>query len=202
MVFGYVRVSTKNQNTDRQVEALKKYGVDKLIIEKVSGKNLNRPELMNMIGGLREGDTVVVLSFDRFARNTKDLLNLVDSIEKKGAYFKSLQEGLDTSGDMGRFIMTILGAVGELERKSILERQRQGIEIAKREGRFKGRRRKEIDDFEKVYQQWQDGKVSSEQAAKLLDISRSTFYRRKAEYEEDMPIDVGSPCIVISKGGK
>ena len=98
--------------------------------------------------------------------------------------------------------MTILGAVGELERKSILERQRQGIEIAKREGRFKGRRRKEIDDFEKVYQQWQDGKVSSEQAAKLLDISRSTFYRRKAEYEEDMPIDVGSPCIVISKGGK
>lgn len=202
MVFGYVRVSTKNQNTDRQVEALKKYGVDKLIIEKVSGKNLNRPELMNMIGGLREGDTVVVLSFDRFARNTKDLLNLVDSIEKKGAYFKSLQEGMDTSGDMGRFIMTILGAVGELERKSILERQRQGIEIAKREGRFKGRRRKEIDDFEKVYQQWQDGKVSSEQAAKLLDISRSTFYRRKAEYEEDMPIDVGSPCIVISKGGK
>ncbi|PWL74624.1 MAG: resolvase [Prevotellaceae bacterium] len=202
MVFGYVRVSTKNQNTDRQVEALKKYGVDKLIIEKVSGKNLNRPDLMNMIGGLREGDTVVVLSFDRFARNTKDLLNLVDSIEKKGAYFKSLQEGLDTSGDMGRFIMTILGAVGELERKSILERQRQGIEIAKREGRFKGRRRKEIDDFEKVYQQWQDGKVSSEQAAKLLDISRSTFYRRKAEYEEDMPIDVGSPCIVISKGGK
>lgn len=202
MVFGYVRVSTKNQNTDRQVEALKKYGVDKLIIEKVSGKNLNRPDLMNMIGGLREGDTVVVLSFDRFARNTKDLLNLVDSIEKKGAYFKSLQEGMDTSGDMGRFIMTILGAVGELERKSILERQRQGIEIAKREGRFKGRRRKEIDDFEKVYQQWQDGKVSSEQAAKLLDISRSTFYRRKAEYEEDMPIDVGSPCIVISKGGK
>ena len=87
---------------------------------------------------------------------------------------------------MGKFILTILAAVAELERATILERQRQGIEIAKREGRYKGRKRKEIQDFEKVYQQWFDHKISVEQAAKLLDISRATFYRRKTEYEQHL----------------
>ena len=139
-----------------------------------------------MLDTLREGDTVVVTSVDRIARSAKDLLNLVDHIHSQGAHFKSLDNNIDTSKDMGKFILTILAAVAELERATILERQRQGIEIAKREGRYKGRKRKEIQDFEKVYQQWFDHKISVEQAAKLLDISRATFYRRKTEYEQHL----------------
>ncbi len=186
MVFGYVRVSTIQQNTDRQLETLTAYGVDRLFEEHLSGKDLNRPKLQQMLDTLREGDTVVVTSVDRIARSAKDLLNLVDHIHSQGAHFKSLDNNIDTSKDMGKFILTILAAVAELERATILERQRQGIEIAKREGRYKGRKRKEIQDFEKVYQQWFDHKISAEQAAKLLDISRATFYRRKTEYEQHL----------------
>ena len=186
MVFGYVRVSTIQQNTDRQLETLTAYGVDRLFEEHLSGKDLNRPKLKQMLDTLREGDTVVVTSVDRIARSAKDLLNLVDHIHSQGAHFKSLDNNIDTSKDMGKFILTILAAVAELERATILERQRQGIEIAKREGRYKGRKRKEIQDFEKVYQQWFDHKISVEQAAKLLDISRATFYRRKTEYEQHL----------------
>ena len=186
MVFGYVRVSTIQQNTDRQLETLTAYGVDRLFVEHLSGKDLNRPKLQQMLDTLREGDTVVVTSVDRIARSAKDLLNLVDHIHSQGAHFKSLDNNIDTSKDMGKFILTILAAVAELERATILERQRQGIEIAKREGRYKGRKRKEIQDFEKVYQQWFDHKISAEQAAKLLDISRATFYRRKTEYEQHL----------------
>ena len=186
MVFGYVRVSTMQQNTDRQLETLTAYGVDRLFEEHLYGKDLNRPKLQQMLDTLREGDTVVVTSVDRIARSAKDLLNLVDHIHSQGAHFKSLDNNIDTSKDMGKFILTILAAVAELERATILERQRQGIEIAKREGRYKGRKRKEIQDFEKVYQQWFDHKISAEQAAKLLDISRATFYRRKTEYEQHL----------------
>ena len=186
MVFGYVRVSTIQQNTDRQLETLTAYGVDRLFEEHLSGKDLNRPKLKQMLDTLREGDTVVVTSVDRIARSAKDLLNLVDHIHSQGAHFKSLDNNIDTSKDMGKFILTILAAVAELERATILERQRQGIEIAKREGRYKGRKRKEMQNFDKVYQQWFDHKISVEQAAKLLDISRATFYRRKTEYEQHL----------------
>ena len=186
MVFGYVRVSTIQQNTDRQLETLTAYGVDRGGDGHLKRKDLNRPKLQQMLDTLREGDTVVVTSVDRIARSAKDLLNLVDHIHSQGAHFKSLDNNIDTSKDMGKFILTILAAVAELERATILERQRQGIEIAKREGRYKGRKRKEIQDFEKVYQQWFDHKISAEQAAKLLDISRATFYRRKTEYEQHL----------------
>ncbi len=186
MIFGYVRVSTIQQNTDRQVEALTAYGVDRLLEEHLSGKDLKRPKLQQMLEALREGDIVVVTSVDRIARSAKDLLNLVDYINSQGAHFKSLDNQIDTSKDMGKFILTILAAVAELERTTILERQRQGIEIAKREGRYKGRKRKEIQNFDRVYQQWFDHKISAEQAAKLLEVSRATFYRRKIEYEHNL----------------
>ena len=129
--YGYIRVSSKEQNLARQQVEMQKLNLAYIFEEKASGKNVDRPELQKMLSILSEGDTVVVLSIDRLARNTKDLLELVDLFKKKGINFISLKENIDTSTPTGMFIITILGALSELEREYIRERQRQGIAIAK-----------------------------------------------------------------------
>jgi DNA invertase Pin-like site-specific DNA recombinase len=189
MKVGYVRVSTREQNTVRQDEIMKHLGVDKVYTDKLSGKDTNRVQLASMMEFVRSGDTVIVESISRFARNTKDLLELVEELTKKDVQLISQKESLDTNTPAGKFMLVIFGAVAELERNYINQRQREGIDIAMAEGRFTGRPKKSLDQFEDVYNAWKVKKISASKACKQLEIARSTFYRRVKEYEEDQVID-------------
>lgn len=189
MLIGYIRVSTEEQNTARQEELMKHLGVDKIYIDKISGKNTERPQLQQMLTYVREGDTVIVESISRFARNTKDLLELVEYLDNKEVKFISQKESLDTSTPMGKFMLTIFGAMAELERDSIRQRQREGIEIAKQQGKYKGRPPKALDSFEDVYTQWHKGYITAVKASNLLNISRSTFYRKVQEHKDRELLD-------------
>ena len=181
MKIGYIRVSTDEQNTIRQEILMKELGVDEIYIDKISGKNTNRPQLKAMIDYVRHGDTVIVSEISRFARNTKDLLELVEALTDKGVEFVSKKEAIDTTTPTGKFMLTVFGAVAELEREYILQRQREGIAAAKGMGRYTGRKAKEYADFDKVVSKWRSGKITATQAMRELGMSRSTFYRRVKE---------------------
>ena len=185
MKVGYVRISTKEQNTSRQDIIMEQLGVEKVYTDKVSGKNTDRPELHKMMDFVREGDTLVVESFSRFARNTRDLLDLTAALEEKGVPFVSKKEAIDTSTPAGKFMLTVFAALAELERENILERQAEGIAIAKAEGRMTGRPKKAVDSFERVYLDVKTGKKSASQGARELGIARSTWYRKVKEYESE-----------------
>ncbi|MCM1525731.1 MAG: recombinase family protein [Bacteroides sp.] len=190
MKIGYIRVSTKEQNTARQEELMKTLGVDKVYIDKMSGKDTDRPALQEMMNYVREGDSVHVESISRFARNTKDLLELTEQLNNKHVHFVSQKENIDTDTPMGKFVLTVFGAQAELERDYIRQRQREGIEIAKEQGKYKGRPEKQLADFEMVYEQWKKKEISAVSASKQLGVSRSTFYRKVNEHEENnIPID-------------
>ena len=138
MKIGYVRVSTQEQNTIRQEKLMESLNVDELFLDKASGKNTNqRPELHRMMEYVRKGDTVVVESISRFARNTRDLLELVEKLTEKEVEFISQKEAIDTTTPTGKFMLTVFGAVAELEREYILQRQQEGIAIAKANGIYK-----------------------------------------------------------------
>lgn len=179
--IGYIRVSTEEQNTSRQ--EIQMQGLDKLYIEKVSGKSIQRPELKKMLDYIREGDTVVVESISRFARNTKDLLSLVEMLTQKGVAFVSLKESIDTVTPQGQFMLTVFGAMAQLERDCILQRQREGIAIAKAEGKYKGRKPIPIDGdvFKQVCNLWRSGEITATAAMKRLNLKPNTFYRRVKE---------------------
>lgn len=179
MKIGYIRVSTTDQNTARQEVLMKELGVDEVYIDKASGKSKdNRAQLYTMLEYVRKGDTVIVESISRFARNTKDLLELVEILTKKEVEFVSKKEAIDTTTPTGKFMLTIFGAVAELEREYILQRQKEGIAIAKSEGKYKGRTRKEYPDFDKIVGLWRNGKITAVEAMKRLGMSKTNFYRR------------------------
>lgn len=160
---------------------MKKLDVEKIFIDKISGKNMERPMLKEMMDFVRSGDIVVVESISRFARNTRDLLELVDQLIAKGVQFVSMKEKIDTSTPSGKFMLTVFGAVAQLERDYILQRQKEGIAIAKAQGKYKGRKRKYNENFEKVIETWEKGNITAVKAMKLLNISKSTFYRYARE---------------------
>ena len=134
MKIGYIRISSADQNTARQEVLMQELGVEHVYIDRMSGKNTDRPELKRMMNYVRDGDTVIVESISRFARNTRDLLELIEQLNEKNVEFVSKKEAIDTSTPTGKFMLTIFGAVAELEREYILQRQREGIEIAKANG--------------------------------------------------------------------
>ena len=136
MKVAYVRVSTVEQNEARQLEALKKYDIEKWFTEKVSGKDTNRPKLQEMLDFVREGDIIYIHDFSRLARSTKDLLEMIEQLEQKKVSLVSNKENLDTSTPTGKLLVTMIAAINEFERQNLLERQNEGIEIAKREGKF------------------------------------------------------------------
>lgn len=183
MRVGYVRVSTVEQNEARQFEALEKFNIEKWYSEKVSGKDTKREQLQLMLDFVREGDEVYVMDFSRLSRSVQDLLNIVDLLNKKAVKLVSLKENLDTSTPTGKLMLTVIGAIAEFERQNLLERQREGIVIAKREGKYKGRKEKQLDNFAEVYDSWKSGKITAVAASKLLEISRATFYQRVKKYE-------------------
>ena len=181
MRVGYARISTEGQQVARQEIILQNLGVEKVFVETCSGKNTDRPELKKMLTFIREGDTVVIESISRLARNTKDLLLLVDEFSKRGVAFVSQKENIDTTTPTGKFILTVFGAIAELEREYILQRQAEGIAIAKANGVYKGRKPLDCHGFDKVYQQVELGKISATEAFRQLNVSKSTYYRRVRE---------------------
>lgn len=186
MNIGYVRVSTVDQNEARQVEALKKYGIEKWYSEKVSGKDLNRPELQEMLDFVREGDTIYIHDFSRISRSVKDLLSLIDLLEAKKVHLVSLKENLDTSTPGGRLMLTMIGAINEFERANLLERQAEGIAIAKAKGKYKGRKAIEINEaFIEGYNKYLARKLSKSALAKELGVSRPTLDKLINEYNSN-----------------
>ena len=179
MKIGYVRVSTQEQNTIRQEKLMESLNVDELFLDKASGKSAEqRPELQRMMEYVRKGDTVVVESISRFARNTRDLLELVEKLTAKEVEFISQKEAIDTTTPTGKFMLTVVGAVAELEREYILQRQQEGIAIAKANGVYKGRKPIQRPNFNQVVQLWRGGEISAAEAMRRLDLKPSTFYRK------------------------
>lgn len=181
-----MRVSSVTQNEARQIEALEKYDIEKWFIEKVSGKDTNRPKLQEMLNYVREGDSVYVEDFSRMARSTKDLLDIVELLEKKQVQLISLKENLDTSTPTGKLMLTVIAAIHQFERENILERQREGIEIAKREGRYRGGQPKKINEekFLDLYEAYMCRDINKTQMAKKLRISRPTLDKLIKEKKE------------------
>jgi DNA invertase Pin-like site-specific DNA recombinase len=186
--YFYIRVSSKEQNTIRQEVKAKEFSIPKeqVFIEKVSGKNItDRPVLTNMMSVLRNGDKLIVDSISRFARNTKDLISLVEELNNKGVRFVSLKESIDTTTPTGMFMLTIFGAVAQLERDYIKDRQMEGIAIAKEEGKFKGRKPIEYPkQWDKYYSMMKDGTIKGVDVMRILDVKKTTFYKLIKQYEE------------------
>jgi DNA invertase Pin-like site-specific DNA recombinase len=175
---GYVRVSTIDQNEARQLEAFKDLGLYKIFIEKISTREPTRPMLRQMLEYVRDGDTVYVKDFSRLARSTKDLLDITEEMSKKGVKIVSLKENLDTDTPTGKLMLTLIGAIYEFERENILERQREGIAIAKSQGKFKGR--KEIDrprHWDEIYNLYKNRDITGTEAMNRLGLKRNTFYK-------------------------
>lgn len=182
--IAYVRVSTIEQNEARQKEALEKFEIDRWFIEKASGKDTNRPILQEMLAYIREDDTVYVEEFSRLGRSTADLLATVQAIEDAGAKFVSLKENFDTSTPVGRLQMTMMAAIAEFERAMILERQKEGIAIAKREGKYKGRKSISVPNIGEYYQQYMNRRGTKTSIAQKLGISRTTLDKLFKQYEK------------------
>ena len=185
MIIGYVRVSTVEQHEDRQLVTMERYKVEKIFQEKVSAKDTNRPELQAMLDFAREGDTIIVHDFSRLARSTKDLLDLVENLNSRGINLVSSKENIDSSTPQGKLMLTMLGAIYEFERTNMLERQREGIAIAKEKGAYKGR--KKIDfpkNWNEIYPKWKNRELTGAKAMELLGLKRNTFYKLVKEYEE------------------
>ena len=180
-----VRVSTVEQNEARQREALKAFNIDKWFVEKASGKDAKRPILQEMLEYIREDDTVYVEEFSRLGRSTADLLASVQRIEDSGAKFVSLKENFDTKTPAGKLQMTMMAAIAEFERAMILERQREGIAIAKREGKYKGRKAVFVPNIGEYYQKYMTRQGTKTSIATELGISRTTLDKLFKEYEND-----------------
>ena len=179
MNIAYIRVSTKEQHEDRQIEALDRAlgkGEYKAFTEKISGKNMDRPELKKMLEYVREGDIIYVSELSRLGRSTANLWTIIKEIEKKGASFKSLKESFDTSTPAGKLQLTMLAAVAEFERNIIRERQAEGIAIAKAKGVYKGRKKCTLKDIEEVQKKRNMG-VPVAVLARENHVSRTTMYR-------------------------
>ena len=184
MKVGYVRVSTITQHEDRQLVTMEKFGVEKLFQEKVSGKDKNRPQLQQLLDFVREGDMVIIHDFSRLARSTKDLLEIVEYLNNKKVALISAKENLDTSTATGKLMLTMIGAINEFERTNLLERQREGIAVAKKKGKYKGRKEVKIDNFEQYYNKYLNREITKTQLAKELNISRPTLDKLIKEYKE------------------
>ena len=186
MNIAYVRVSTIEQNEARQIEGLKKYDIDEWFTEKVSAKDTNRPKLQELIKFARKGDTVYIHSLDRLARSTKDLLDIVEQLQAKGIHLMSSKESIDTNTATGKLMLTMIGAINTFERENMLERQREGIAIAKANGKYKGR--KEIDypsDWIEIYNKYKSRELTGTKAMEILELKRTNFYKLVKQYEDD-----------------
>lgn len=181
----YARVSTEEQNEARQIEAYNQTKCERLYLDKASGKNQERKQLKEMLSFVRAGDTVVVSEIARLARNTSDLLSIVGQLEEKGVAFVSLKEAIDTHTPQGKFMLTVFGAMAELERAYILQRQAEGIAEAKKAGKYKGRKPMAIDRklFDRMCQEWRNGERTAVSIQKHFGMTATTFYKKVKEFD-------------------
>lgn len=180
----YIRTSTIGQNTDRQEVMAKELHIDKIFTDKMSGKDTNRPAFQEMLNFVREGDTVYSESISRISRNTKDFLETMELFKTKQVQFISLKENIDTNTPTGQFLLTVLAAMSELERESILQRQREGIAVARAKGIYKGRAPMQYDKekFKSMLFEWSEGKRTASSIMKEFNITGTTFYRWIKEF--------------------
>ena len=187
-IIGYVRVSTFEQNTDRQLEGIK---TDKTFLEKISGKSADRPQLIELLNYIRDGDTLVVHSLDRLARNLDDLRRLVQTLTAKDVKVQFLKENLIFTGEnspMSNLLLSVMGVFAEFERALIRERQLEGIALAKKRGAYKGRKRcLTTEQVEAMKQRVSNGEKKS-QIAQDLGVSRETLYQYLRGREGAIPL--------------
>ena len=183
--IGYIRVSTEHQETARQQEIMGSNHVDRIFSEKLSGAIADRPQLKAMLDYVREGDTLYVESITRLGRSTKDLLNIIDTLTDKGVTLISHKEKIDTDTPTGKFMLTVFAALSQLEREQLKQRQREGIEIAKAQGKYTGRKPIPTDwmRFGQLYGEWRAKNITGRDFMRRMDMSANTFYRRVREYE-------------------
>lgn len=186
MNIGYIRVSTIEQNPDRQYSDLKKYKIDKFFEEHASGKNTERPVLNEMLNFIREGDTLFIESFSRLARNTADLLNIIETLKNKNVKIISQKENLDTGSPTGKMMITMIGAIVTFERELILERQKEGIAIAKAAGKYKGRKKiLPPSNFETLYSLYLNRQIpTKKEFAKKCNVSLPVLERFIKEFNQ------------------
>ena len=179
MIFGYARVSTIEQNLDRQLDALRASGAEEIVQEKITGTKADRPELNRLLDKLRPGDVVLIVDLTRLSRSTKDLFNLVEQIEKKGANLKSIKESwLDTTTPMGKFLFTMIAGISQFERDLISQRTKEGLAAARARGK-KGGRKQKLDDKKKkaIYDLYQQRNTPLMDICSMFDITKPTMYR-------------------------
>jgi DNA invertase Pin-like site-specific DNA recombinase len=188
-VFGYARVSTLDQNLDSQKDELLKYGCSKIFFEKASGKNVERPELLKLLDGLRENDVVVVYKLDRLARSLKDLIDLIGILDSKKVNFVSLSDGINTGSAIGKLMFHLVGAFAEFERNIISERTKLGLASARSRGRTGGKPKgisalaqKKAVRAKVLYD---EQKLSIEEICKVLEISSKTTLYKYIRFEND-----------------
>lgn len=176
-VFGYARVSTEQQNLERQLDMLEKYGVDHIYNEKMTGTKRNRPELEKLLERLTEGDTVVVESLSRLGRSTKDLIWLMETFNTKGVNLVSLKESIDTTTSTGKLLFTLMSAIAQFERDVIADRTREGLNSARARGRKGGRPRTDSDKLRKAIKLYNTQQYSLAEIEDMTGVKRSTLYR-------------------------
>ena len=176
-IFGYARVSTEAQNLDRQLDALRKYGVDVIYNEKMTGTKRDRPELTKLLDRISEGDTVVIESLSRLGRSTKDLIDLTELFEKKGVHLVSLKESIDTSTSTGKLLFTLMSAIAQFERDVIADRTREGLRSARARGRKGGRPKTDAESVKKAVKLYNTQQYTIKEIEEMTGVKKSTLYR-------------------------
>ena len=176
-IFGYARVSTEAQNLDRQLDALKKHGVDHIYNEKMTGTKKDRPELAKMLDRMTEGDTVVIESLSRLGRSTKDLIELTELFHSNGVHLISLKESIDTQTSTGKLLFTLMSAIAQFERDCISDRTREGLRSARARGRFGGRPKANADSVKKAVKLYNTQQYSIREIEEMTGIKKATLYR-------------------------
>ena len=180
MKIGYARVSTKDQNLDRQIDALQQAGCEKIFSEQISGAKKERPELNMLLSQIRDGDQLVINKLSRLGRSLKDLIKIVSDLEDRGVTFISLKDAIDTSSASGRLVFHIFASLAEFERDLISERTKAGLASAKSRGRMGGRPRGLSADAQKTAMAaetlYKDGEYSVQEICDQLSISKPTLY--------------------------
>lgn len=193
-IYGYARVSTQEQNLARQLKQLNEYGCEYIFEEKTSGATTDRPELQRMMESLQIDDVIVVTDLTRISRSTQDLFKLIETIKEKGASIKSIKDTwLDTTSDnpYSTFLLTVMAGVNQLERDLIKMRQREGIAIAKEQGKYNGRPKQFSHKSAKVQhaiELYEQGNKTVNEICKITGLTRSTFYLRLKEYQDKKAI--------------
>ena len=177
MIYGYARVSTADQNLDRQRDMLEKYGVDKIFCEKMSGTKKHRPELDKLLSILQEGDVVVIESLSRLGRSVKNLADLLDTFNERKLRLISLKETIDTTSSTGKLLFTILSSLAQFERDVLVERTREGLNAARARGRCGGRPKTDATTLNKAIALYNTKQYSIKEIGELTGVSKSALYR-------------------------